>query len=86
MKNEWLLKLAEAYKKVEDFERAYLSPKAVFGLMEKTGIVNEQEAIELNARYDRTMEPVRKKSREVQKVVYERTKEFVLPLFGKKVK
>ncbi len=86
MNKEWLVKLAEAYRKVEDFERAYLSPKAIFNLMHTTGILSEQEAIEMNARYDHTMEPVRKKSREVKNVVYGRAKEIFLPMFGRKKK
>jgi len=79
MSSEWMLKLAEAYKKIEEFENAYLSPKSVFNLMHTVGITDEQETIELNARYDHTMEPFRKKTREIQKVIYDRTKEIVLP-------
>ncbi len=84
MNKEWLLKLAEAYKKVEDFERAYLSPKSVFSLMKTAGVISEEEKVELNVRYDLTMEPVNKKIDEVKGIVYTQAKAIVLPFFRKR--
>lgn len=84
MNADWLIKLTEMYKRVEEFENAYLSPKAVFNCMHTVGMIDEEEAVQLNARYDHTMEPVRKKAREAKKIVYEHAKALVMPLFGKK--
>jgi hypothetical protein len=80
---EWWLKVLEGYKKVEDFERAYLSPKAVFGLMKKTGVISEEEQVDLNNRYDITMAPVNKKIDDAKNVIYEHTKALVMPLFSR---
>lgn len=86
MKAEWLLKIAEVAKKVKDFEDAYMSPKSVFTLMRKTGVMSEEEVIDINNRYDLAMAPYVKKSEELQAKAYGKVRDFVVPLFTRKDK
>jgi hypothetical protein len=64
-----LEKAKEIWKRVDEFDKQWLSTRGVFNIMHRVGLLNDEDHKEILERYDEMMAPVTKATNEAKAYV-----------------